>query len=63
MTRHAAFRAAEPGKPGENIFYILSDPENFLINDLDTPKNLRPLRGCRVGADGAPEATWVQGMG
>ena len=63
MTRHAAFRAAEPGTPGENIFYILSDPENFLINDLDTPKNLRPLRGCRVGADGAPEATWVQGMG
>ena len=63
MTRHAAMRAAEPGKPGENIFYILADPENFLMNDLDTPKPLRPLRACRIGADGTPEITWVQGMG
>ena len=63
MTRHAAVRAAEPGKPGENIFYILSDPEDFLMNDLDTPKPLRPLRSCRIGADGTPEVTWVQGMG
>ena len=63
MTRHAAVRAAEPGKPGENIFYILSDPEDFLMNDLDTPKPLRPLRSCRVGEDGTPEVTWVQGMG
>ena len=63
MTRHAAVRAAKPGKPGENIFYILSDPEDFLMNDLDTPKPLRPLRSCRVGEDGRPEVTWVQGMG
>ncbi len=63
MTRHAAMRTAEPGKPGENIFYILSDPEAFLMNDLDTPKPLRPLRSCRIGADGAPEVTWIQGMG
>ena len=63
MTRHAAVRAAKPGKPGENIFYILSDPEDFLMNDLDTPKPLRPLRSCRIGEDGRPEVTWVQGMG
>ena len=65
MTRHAAARAAEPetGRPGTNTFYILSDPEDFLMNDLDTPKELRPLRRCRVGADGRPEVIWMQGMG
>ena len=63
MTRHAATRAGEPGKPGEDIFYTLTDLGDFLMNDLDTPKELRPLRRCRVGADGAPEVIWVQGMG
>ena len=63
MTRHAAFRTAAPGSPGEDIFYILSDSENFLINALDLPEGLRPLRRCRIGADGLPEATWIQGMG
>ncbi len=33
------------------------------MNDLDTPKPLRPLRSCRIGEDGRPEVTWIQGMG
>ena len=35
----------------------------FLMNDLDTPKPLRPLRSCRIGEDGRPEVTWIQGTG
>ncbi len=29
---------------------------------MNPGRGLHPLRRCRVGADGTPEVTWMQGM-
>ena len=47
----------------DKVFYIMADPEHFSMSLLDEETGKAGLAECRVGADGAPEAILVQGMG
>ncbi len=64
MTRRADveedFAEAERGEPkndayADKSFYLMADPENFLMTLLDTATGKAVLCQCRVGADGTPE--------
>ncbi len=55
MTRCAALRPPQPGIYGEETFYAMTDPEDFLMVYVGGPGGNTAIHRCRVGADGAPE--------